>query len=107
MYVFVRMLFFLPLSLPPSPLLPSPLPSAPQAQIADHDGIVDADSSHPDYPHHVFCLHLLLKCLSIFFGWSSLSDRLYTGSLKQSLVNVVSRISSSQLGSASLPILAK
>lgn len=82
-----------------------------QSQIADNDGILDADSSDPDYPHHVFCLHLLLKCLATFFGWSSLSDHLYTDSLRQSLTSVAARLpsssSSSQLGNTSLPQLAK
>lgn len=51
--------------LTPSP--PNPLPT--QAQLVESDGVVDAESSHQDFPALCTTFHLLLKTMAAFFGW--------------------------------------
>ncbi len=42
---------------------------AAQAQLADSDGMVDADSSHEDFPLQCNCFNLLLRNMATFFAW--------------------------------------
>ena len=37
--------------------------------MVESDGMVDAESSHQDFPVLCTCLHLLLKTMATFFAW--------------------------------------
>ena len=40
-----------------------------QAQINEHDGVMDAGGTGSEYPQRCLCFHLLLKALYSFFNW--------------------------------------
>lgn len=58
-----------PTSSLPHLLTPPPNPLPTQAQLEESDGVVDAESSHQDFPALCTTFHLLLKTMAAFFGW--------------------------------------